>query len=55
MRKYVQKYAQNMRNLKTGRVGYPIPNNPCTFVTKYDDIFDHEEVLMILSTLKAPF
>ncbi len=33
----------------------PISHHPWTFVTKYDDIFDHEEVLTILSTLKAPF
>jgi hypothetical protein len=25
------------------------------FVTKYDDVFDQEEVLIILSTLRAPF
>jgi hypothetical protein len=41
------KYAQNMRSPENG--------SPCNFVTKYDDIFDQKEVLIILSTLKAPF
>jgi hypothetical protein len=38
-----------------GLVGQPISHHPGIFVTKYDDIFDQEEVLIILSTLKAPF
>ncbi len=54
--KCAQKYAKNKHNHKKwGRVGYPISHHPCTFVTKYDDIFDQEEVLIILSTLKPPF
>ncbi len=54
--KYALKYAQNMRNPKNGgRVGHPISHHPGTFITKYDDIFDKKKVLIIVSTIKAPF
>ncbi len=49
--KYALKYAQNMRNPN----GYPISHHPGTFITKYDDTLDQKKVLIILSTLKAPF
>ncbi len=53
MRKYARKYAQNMRNPKNG-VGSATPYliTQALFVTKYDDIFDQKEVLIILSTRK---
>ncbi len=45
-----------MRNPKNGvGSGTPISQHSWTFATKYDDIFDQKEVLIILSTLKAPF
>ncbi len=41
-----------MRNPKNG---VPISYHPGTFITKYDDILDKKEVLIILSTLEEPF
>ncbi len=49
MLKYANIYAQNMRNPTRYLITHAL------FVTKYDDIFDQEEVLIILSTLKATF
>ncbi len=42
MRKCVQKYAQNMQ---------PISHHTSTFNTKYDDIFDQKEVLILSASL----
>ncbi len=50
--KICAKYAQP---LKQGRVSHPISHHQGNFITKYDDIFDQKKVLIILSTLKAPF
>ncbi len=54
--KYVKHMRKNMRNPKNG-VGSATPYliTHALLLTKYDDIFDQTEVLIILSTLKAPF
>jgi hypothetical protein len=50
--KVCTKYAQlAFGRFSAAHVAHPISRQPGTFVTKYDDIFDQEEVLIILSTL----
>ncbi len=59
MRKICAKYTKNISitctYLKIWSVQQPISYQTYTFVTKYGEILDQKEVLIILSTLKAPF
>jgi hypothetical protein len=64
--KYALEGGQNMRKtcanmrkihttLKLWSGQEPLSYHPCIFITKYNEIFDQEEMLVILSTLHTPF